>query len=700
MGCGTLGIDIINSDNMKIEFINNNNRLFPNVKALGNKNSKTLGFMPDGGFDDYASKHSIIIAYDKQTLYGYLMYREVIRYNRVSIVHLCIDNKYRGQNIASKLLDALKQKYKPDYRYRGISLNCREDYEQASVIWRNYGFISQKSIRSRSFEEHYLGFWWYDFNRPDLFSNVESSKIQALLDMNILIKLRDSEINHKPTEDPRPLMADWLIDETEYYYAPECLNEITRDKNRNRTCETRKFIKNNFVEAKCDIDKVKQLARELEIIISGDSDNDKSDRRQIATSIVAEMGYFITFDLGIISKRECIEKKYNIQIYTPTEFILKIDHLLHKEEYIPTLLKGVSSTTIKKIDETDLNICVNDFCINQLGESKLALKNLVYNAIADTAENVVVIKNKNKILALYSYKFIDEILKISFVRLISDKTNQTMFMQIVSDFIDKAITRNLLKIQFQECITEKYQMSILLKYGFIKDSSNKLIKYVVNKVVDTESLKLALRGLEISNIINFNSIDSYHLLDIERIFFPLKIADIIIPCYIIPIKSLWAGNLFDYKISCCDIWGAQESKLWNIENIYFRHTHPINEKSPARILWYVSKDANSNNQRDGGIVATSYLDEVMTGKPKDLYLSSRHYGIYEWKDIYALCNKDIKKDIRALKFSRTEIFERAIPYNKIQEILHDNGRKKNTFTSPVDVGNSIFNQIYKLKDGK
>ena len=39
---------------MTIEFIDNRHRFLEDVKALGRKNSATLGFMPEGGFENYA----------------------------------------------------------------------------------------------------------------------------------------------------------------------------------------------------------------------------------------------------------------------------------------------------------------------------------------------------------------------------------------------------------------------------------------------------------------------------------------------------------------------------------------------------------------------------------------------------------------------------------------------------------------------
>lgn len=75
------------------------------------------------------------------------------------------------------------------------------------------------------------------------------------------------------------------------------------------------------------------------------------------------------------------------------------------------------------------------------------------------------------------------------------------------------------------------------------------------------------------------------LLQMERMFFPLKIRELEIPTYIIPIRPYWAGQLFDNVISSENLFGAEPDKLWSIENVYYRHTMPITERAPARILW-------------------------------------------------------------------------------------------------------------------
>lgn len=681
---------------MQIEFINSKNRFFPDVMTLGKKNSASLGFMPDGGFEDHANKNAIIIAHNDAGLCGYLMFREVPRYSRVSIAHLCVNEEFRGQKVSSKLLDALRQKYHS--KYSGIALSCREDYVTASKVWENYGFVSKGKVRSRSLDEHYLNKWWYDFCKPDLFSLAasNSAKVKALLDVNIIVKLRDAANEYNPSEDPRGLLADWLTDETEFYFAPETYNEINRDEDLNRAEKTRGFL-STFLEERCDVEKQKQVANELKTIIKGNSANDNSDRKQLAACIVSDIGYFITFDYGIIGKRETIEAQYNIQIFTPQEFIIVIDQLLNKEEYSPSLLRGVIRYSVSKIKTDELYKCINSFVDHNSKEKRLTFENIVFSTIPKTENTKVkIIKSDTEHLAFYAYTYLQNELTIHFLRLKHRRDSQTLFMQLIADFISKAIKRNIPKIIIKEiCLVDEYKAT-LSRMGFDEQvDTTTWIKYLCNNIISKSDLALVLENINIqTSCVDFQFAADTQLLDIECRLFPLKIWDVDIPCYIIPIKAFWAGHLFDANISGQTLFGAESDKLWNIENVYYRSTRPITESAPARILWYVSY--NKNTIRSKSIIATSYLDEVMTDKPKILYRNNRHYGIYEWQNIYDLCEGNVEMDIRALKFSKTEVFDCPVRYNNIQQILKDNGQKENCFASPVRVSKEIFNQIYKL----
>lgn len=669
---------------MNIEYIDSNHKLFPNVMQLGKKHSATLGFMPEGGFIEHANKKCIIIAYDNDELCGYLMFRVVKRDSRVSIAHLCVDPKYRGKRITTLLLNDLMKKYRDTYN--GISLSCRDDYKDASKVWQKYGFVYKDKIRSRSIDEHYLNRWWYDFNKPDLFSCAHQSslKIKALFDANIILKLRDCDFEHSASEDPRVLMSDWLVDETLYYYAPEMYNEIDRDNNKERATKTRKYL-DNFAIARYDIEEMKKIEKSLRNIIKGTSDNDISDRKQLAACILSDINYFITLDGGILSHREKVEDSYGIQIFNPHEFVLNVDELLHKEDYLPSLLKGVTSYENSKITSRDIGKCIIVFSYSD--KNRKVLKDIISNAITFKYHTKLTKDKKGEVTALYAHSIEGSIMLVHLLRVANIVAKSTLHMHLVSDLVQNGIDNDIKTIEITDPCIETELEFVLSKLGFIKDGP-KWIKQICNQIISMSSVGDFIQNQNIN--FSYTPINIDDFLRIEHLFYPLKIWDVNIPCYIIPIQSYWASQLFDYKIAANSLFGAEEEKLWNVENVYYRSTRPITEIAPARILWYASKDKDVD--RSKSIVATSYLDEVISDKPQKLFRDNKHYGIFEWHNIYKLSKNDINRNIRLLRFSKTEVFEYPIPLTTVQNILEN----KNTFPSPVIVGVDVFEKIYKL----
>lgn len=683
---------------MTIEFIDSQHPLLPKVKLLGRKCASTLGFMPEGGFDDHAIRHNIIIASEGEQLLGYLMYRQVNRFSRITIVHLAVDDDYRGKGISTLLLDTLRDRYK-DSGVVGISLSCRKDFKYASRMYERYGFYVKNTRRSRSLEKHYLNTWWYDFNTRNLFTIAyeESTKPKALLDLNIILKLRDWCFNKRTDlqakEDPRCLLADWLADEVELCFAPEVFNEINRDKNLERMRKTTQYVTDVFTQAIVNTEVQKQVETQLRDLLPGRSVNAVSDRKQVASCVAAAIPYFITYDEGILDAKQNIEQQYDLQIFTPQEFILKIDQLLHRDDYAPVLLRGVALHTLNRLDAEGLKCCVEKFLNKGRHEKKLELQNRVNGCLNEGGEKYTVCE-RDRALAFYGVSGTT----IHFLRIDAGPLNGSLLCQIASDTLLDFVKKGLKRIEITEPYLTDEQKSTLIRFGFIELDNGTFMKHICDDVVTREDLLRVQQEAGIANPALPR--DSVELVQMERMFFPLKIRDLDIPTYIIPIRSYWAGQLFDSVISCESLFGAQPGKLWSIENVYYRHTKPITEKAPARILWYVSEGGmGKRNSRTHlrSVVGCSYLIEVRTGKGKDLFRMYKHYGIYEWEHIYKLCGGEDDKDIRALKFSHTELFKNPVSYECAQKVLERNGFKTpNTFASPVLVSKEVFFDFYEI----
>ena len=669
---------------MKIEFINNHHPLYPAVKKLGKKYNATLGFMPEGGFDDYAVGKCIITASKDGVLMGYLMFRQTSRFGRIAIVHLVVDEPYRKQGVTTALLDTLRDKFK-DSGAQGMVLNCRKDFTTPSKLWERYGFIAKGQKRSRSFETHYLTTWWYAFQQRDLFTLAyeESDKVRALMDANIIMKLRDAETEHRipldPKEDPRCLLADWLVEETDLCYASEIFNEIYRDTDLERMQRTNIFL-SNFAQAPYDVEEQKKTAKELKKILPGRTDNDESDRKQVASCIAAGIPYFITYDAEIIKKKDEIAELYDIEILTPQEFLMKIDQLLHSEKYAPVLLQGVVWHSVSKVNSKSLQKCVEAFRNAKQQERKLDFENAVNGCLNNSGE-IYTVSNQGKNVSFSGVSVNAEEARVHFLRVAEGPLCTSLFCQIVTDLLRKCVEEGRRRIVIEDKHLKDDQRSFLLNFGFLPQGEV-FVKEIRNEIVTADSLP-------------WGNLSDQQLLRIENVFFPLKIRDLDIPCYIVPIKPYWAGQLFDSVVSGGQLFGADPSRLWSFENVYYRHTKPITEKAPARILWYESNDKEERS-RSKRIVSCSYLTEVYTDKPKVLYKMFKHYGIYEWGDIYKLCEGKTDVNIRALKFSHTELFAHPIDKETVNDVLERYGHGRSTFPSPLKVRKEVFFDLYEM----
>lgn len=687
---------------MQIKVIDQNDPILKEVVALGKKNAKTLGMFPEGAFIDHAKRKTIIVALDGETLMGYILFRITQSKRMISIAHLCIDSEQRNKGIAKTLINTVREKYQQ--LFKGITLSCRKDYIEASKFYEKYGFKAAKEVRSRSKEENYLVKWYYDFGNDDLFSStlLSPSKTNALLDASILIKLRD--VSEGENIEVSALNADWLMDEVEYFYAPEMFNEINRDTDKQRAGETRKFL-GNYKEARFTPEERDAVYEDLSSIFTGTKDNDISDRKQLSECIASGIDCFVTTDDELINGSDKVYEKHSIRILHPTELILLIDQIKNKSDYNSVRLAGANYES-KNIGANDVNTLSDVFICKEFDEKKHEFNSLITTIISDFKNSFfkVVKDSVGNYIGIVGGKIDGANLSISILRTNKSKISAVLFYQLVNDILSYAVDNNITKVSIDEKYLNEIQHEILDNYGFEK-KDNTWLKLVIkgqfltddflnqntsiNDIWDVSSIKNKLSVLkdEEKNLLKFQ---------LERKLSPLKFLDIDIPTYVIPIRPYWASQLFDYHQANQSLFGSKPELAWHRENIYYRNVKPVSEKCPSRILWYISSETKSATGRHMGIIACSYLDEVNTGTAKSLFQKFKNYGIYEWKDIYDAAGKDAFKEMKAIKFSDTEVFKDVITIKQIAEIFEQNGKPKNTFTSPVEVSKEIFNQIYKI----
>lgn len=666
------------------------------VKIWG-LNRATLGLMPKDAFKDCIGKKWILVAEVDGQVVGYLQFRYTFKNQTLSIVHLCIDISSRGQGIADLLLDKLVEDFKS--KASGIKLSCRSDYKQAIAFWTRYNFQPKSKLPSRGSNPNvHLIIWWYNFGRKDLFSIQQSDKINAILDFNIIAKLRDLSVSDDTRDEIRQLQSDWLVTEVEYFQTSETTSEIFRDEDDSRRERTKSFLK-SFPELNIDKPSIKLAENDLTKFFPGNSDNDRSDRRQIAEAILSGFPYFVTLDEGILKQSKNLWTSYSLKVVKPSTLIAEVDLSINAEDYYPNKLSA-NSFSICKLRPDERSQLDAQFLNHAQGEKKSIFASTIDELIANPDGCVKTVKEGSNIVSFFGYSERDDVFYVSIIRTKQYSLRQTIFIQNINDLVKLALEKNKTFIAITDQYLTVVERDLLSGMGFFRKDEN-FIRGIKSGLYSRAELSVHLDIIvkkipELQPIVNGLHEQSLpEGLALEKLLWPLKIIDINIPCYIVPIKPHYAKALFDTKAAKAELFGVEPSLIWSLENVYYRNVNPNVEKCPARILWYASADGSSPRQK--AIVCSSYLNEIVIGPAKDIFAKHEKFGVYSWKrDILKLAKNNPSNPIKILRFSDSESFRYPVFIDKIKTILAQKNETDNNFQSPLRIKSNTFMELYAL----
>lgn len=662
-----------------IQAISERPHLLDQVLELYKKNKAALGFFPNGAFEQHFKNNEILIAVPKHGdgLLGYLLYRGVRRNHTIAIAQLCIDTNLRGKNVADALLDRLKSICKEEGSI-AIRLNCREDYRHAINVWGRNDFYPVNELKGKNKKGFKLLHWiWENDNADDLFGHgptISNDKYRVVIDVNIVIKYRDATDTLVEY-----LMGDWLNNEVEIFYTPELLVESARNSDASIRAETQEVVtgfKRVPFEEKAYQEAYDYIKNKLPPV---KTTQDESDRKQLAYSCAFKADFFVSTDNNLVDSAQCISDKYGVLIYRPEEFIIHFDRHLNNVAYSPIKLKG-SSVLISRIDVDDVHALEGTFLRRDKSELsssfKSSLRNLLSNMDFSTCQKVVV---GDYLMAMIGYSVIDNALSIQLFRVLYDRDSATLSMQLIENLIKEAIKLKVDSIYIEDEYFTVAQ-NILQQAGFV-EIDNQWIKPIKSGVIDSSSL-LSDEESIFSKYLSKVQYDKYEL---EKALWPLKFSDLELPVYVIPIQKVWAMHLFDEELAEQDLFGSIPSLVFNYENVYYTASkNSLNY--PARILWYVKGDSKSPST--GFIRATSYLDKSIKSTPKELYREFKRLGTYEWNDVFDLAKNDVKNEITAILFSKTELLDKPISFNDFQLI------QRNQIQGPFSILHKHYLDLY------
>ncbi len=688
-------------NSIKIDSIKKHSYLIESILDLHRKNTKTLGFLPKSAFIESEKHNRIIIALDNNdNLCGYVLYSINKRGNFVYIVHFCIDENYRGRGLSRRMNEYLVKLTKANYR--GIRVTCRQDFT-ATNVWAKLGFSVKYEKFGKKKDGSTLLVWWLDFNHDDLFTLYESDKIGAVLDSNIVFEL-SKEVNIE-NEIEYALLADWLSNEIKYYITNEFDNDVNRSRSLKKRAQGR-IISSNYEKVSGDNNKFLLFVEEIKKHYPKTLRmQDESDIRHLAWTIVSKTIFFITNDRNLQNKSDLFFGAFGIRIFSPTEFLLEYDFLKNYTDYLPVRFSG-TTLEIKKPKVDEVREIVGSF-LHSSEERKKDFKKGVEDLLNKEGELFVIKDNKIDYVFYSCCKIEDNVLEVHFFRISNSIDSITIANQVVNNMILKANQVNSTIIKISERFLEKSIISLIERFGFIKNDKC-YYKFVKSDIIDfkniTKYIKNNTERKEIADIYidylpiylrNYKKYSANLLVGVERLFWPLKFFETKIPCYVIPIKPEWAMNLFHAKLSEWDLFGAKQRLLFSYENAYYRSARQKLPKSPSRVLWYITK-GNMNSDNTMEVCAASFVTNVMVDKPKKLFKKNQRLGVYEWKDVFKKANSNTDTDVLAFTFDQTELFEKPLSIDRLNYYFNKHhGKKFFPPQAPIKIGESLFFDIYK-----
>jgi GNAT superfamily N-acetyltransferase len=298
-----------------------------------------LGFLPASVFEDFARSEKLLILTDESPLgrryLGHLLFRT--RYPRAQVLQMLTLPEFKRRGLAKMLLNHLRAQL-TENGFISIYARVAEDLVESNEFWQKQHFYVQRVVKGGNTRNRQIHVRCHELASPQLFPSsgineknplgLTSSPVDViplfLLDMNVLFDVAPRRPRHN---EAASLFRAERSNFCRLAISTEIHNELKRTSYEGRTDPMAAFISLYPSYPLIDTAEAIELINDLAAIIFPEkakkgafSANDRSDLRHVATVIQYKLAGLITNDHAILSAAHAIEKKYSVEIVSPTAF--------------------------------------------------------------------------------------------------------------------------------------------------------------------------------------------------------------------------------------------------------------------------------------------------------------------------------------------------------------------------------------------
>ena len=651
------------------------------VDNLMKQNSHTLGFLTRETIRSHLEKECVLGAKTgNDELAGYLLYAAYP--DRFRLVHLCVREDFRAQDIAKRLLEKLKNSATTQ---KVVKLHCRRDFP-AHKMWEKLDFVPLGEKASRSATGYLLTFWCLTLAPNDQLSLFQATAsddaLDAVIDAQVFFDFYEPDSDK--TKPSKTLLSDLLVGSLNLCITEELFNEINRsnDDKRRQASQQRAH---EFPKVEHNPQSTEYFQTALKKFLPSDNEAQRSDIRQLAKAAASDAEIFITRDQSLLKKSKKISDLTNLQVFSPTNLIRHLHELSERQSYVPTRISGIALEWRRLIVDDLVSFPFESFLNQNERKGKFREKLELFLASPDRYE-CERLRLGNEIVAIRVLESgIDKTTTVHLGRVAPSADRSLFECFLVTDAVGKAVKENRHLVKFEKALLAPSLTPNLLKTGFI-ECNESFVRFCFARCLDRQQVSSMIAELCPESISNYQNMSNPEL---ERCCSPLDLEDAHQKYFLIPVRPGYAISLVDTHGAANDLFGGKTSVLLRWDNVYYRKkTHHNMLQPPARILWYVSESQKQ-------IVAVSYLDNVEIDAANTLFKKFKKFRILEWRDLDQMCKGNPSRELMALKFSHTFPFRKPVSLDAIRTVFKEEGVGL-SLQSPRELPPAVFQKLFQL----
>jgi len=520
--------------------------------------------------------------------------------------------------------------------------------------------------------------WWRPVNENTLFTfdPDQEDLPAAALDSNIF---RDIHEPRSEFASSLALLDDWLVDVVEFVVTSQLETEILEAAEYvpslvGTTSQYRRLSPSGQ-QVQMELKRLKPHVRSPDI-------KDK-DERHLACAVAGGARFFVTRDRDVQAHASAIADLTGLLILSPEDLLLHLHAEQFESAYKPEAILETSAEIVP-LDSMPSREELSAFVESTSGERARDLEQRFARVASGTGSGgfLWAIRGpEDGLLAIAAFDVRDGQLVVHALRVSKTVHQLTYARQLIHLIRQRTVEENCSEIEVRDADAE-YAVDALVNEGFQQQSGHWFAKCETG-IFGWDSPQLS----DIREALSRPISDASLISETERRSWPVRFDTGRVPCYIVPIRPLWARALFDADPPQGNMFDRSMNLGLAREHVYYR-SYRTSLEFPARLLWYVSGQGPNS-----GFRGVSWLDSVVSDRPRSLFRRFGAQGIYEEADVEA-CVKRPGGKATAMQFSRTEAFRKTVSLNQARK-LWSPLEKTGALQSMVRIGEHVFYQLYR-----